>query len=60
MFAGFLAWCARLEFLRAFEVRLRGTAMSNFSLLALHFTQGFHLMKVFFFSVLDKIWKVKS
>jgi hypothetical protein len=26
-FFGFLAWCARREFLRAFDVRLRGTAI---------------------------------
>jgi hypothetical protein len=26
-FLGFFAWCARREFLRAFEVRLRGTAI---------------------------------
>jgi len=26
-FFGFFAWCERLEFFLAFEVRLRGTAM---------------------------------
>ena len=28
MFFGFLAWCARLEFLRALDTLLRGTAMT--------------------------------
>ncbi len=29
---GFFAWCARFEFFRALEWRLRGTAMTNYSL----------------------------
>lgn len=29
VFLGFLAWCERREFLRAFDVRLRGTAIGN-------------------------------
>jgi hypothetical protein len=38
---GFLAWCARLVFLRALEWRLRGTAMTKYSLtnVGVEFTQ---------------------
>ena len=49
VFFGFLAWCARLEFFRAFDVRLRGTAIA-----ILHKIVAYFITNGMIFSKLNK------
>jgi hypothetical protein len=49
VFFGFLAWCARLEFFRALDVRLRGTAIA-----ILHKIVAYFITNGMIFSKLNK------
>lgn len=51
VFFGFFAWCARREFLRALDVRLRGTAITilhkNYAYLITEYEDFFKAKKLF-------------